>query len=261
MNRLVISAALLTAFGLTQLAPAQEWGDLKMTFVLKGNPPKKQPVKGKERDPFCNALPIMADNFLVNVKNNAIQNVALFVDMKNSKVKTVHPDLKVAKPETFQLDNKDCVYVPHVLVVRPGQTIKATNNDKTGHNYNFNLINNQPLNVTIPIGGAKEVKIEVEEPAPMPVECNIHPWMKAHLIIQDHPYVGVSNADGVLTIEKLPVGKVAFRVWHENAVTALDEVSIGGKKDKWARGRFELDIKPGMNDFGKVEVDVKKFKD
>ena len=27
---------------------------------------------------------------------------------------------------------------------------------------------------------------------PMPVVCNIHPLMKGHVLVQDHPYMAVS---------------------------------------------------------------------
>ena len=47
--------------------------------------------------------------------------------------------------------------------------------------------------------------------------------MKGHVIIRDHPYVGISGEDGVVTIEKLPVGEITFKLVHENMKKSLDE--------------------------------------
>ena len=34
-------------------------------------------------------------------------------------------------------------------------------------------------------------------------------------MVTDHPYVGITDADGKFKIENLPVGEHSFRVWHE----------------------------------------------
>jgi hypothetical protein len=39
--------------------------------------------------------------------------------------------------------------------------------------------------------------------------------MKAYWLIIDHPYATVTDKEGRFTIEKLPVGEIEFRIWHE----------------------------------------------
>ncbi len=236
------------------VAQAKKWGTLKAKFVVEGKVPDPTKVNAAA-DPFCAAFPIMTDSLIVG-KDGAVKNVALFMD-KKSKTKDIHPSLEKPAAAPIVLDNKNCVFVPHVLFVRPGETIKVTNSDKTGHNANFNFFNNQAVNFLVPAGGQKDLKIETEEPAPIPVECNVHPWMRAHLIVQEHPAIGISSEDGVLEIENLPVGPVTLRAWHE--VGKLDEVTINGKKVKWSRGRMDIDIKEGMNDLGTVTIAADKF--
>ncbi len=258
MKTVFAIAFLLIAGGISQFACAADWADLKMTFVLKGTPPKPSAVVGKERDPICAALPILSESMLINAKNNGIQNVGFYIDTRNYKIKEIHPDLKAVPANKVVLDNKNCVFVPHVLIVRPGQTITAKNSDKTGHNCNFSgFFNNTAENFALPPGASRDKIIDQPERGVSPVDCGSHPWMKAYIIAQDHPYVGLSNADGVLSIAKLPTGKVAFRVWHENAV--IDEVMLNGKKAKWDKASLELELKIGMNEY-KVEVDAARFK-
>lgn len=237
------------------VSQAKKWGTLKAKFVVEGKLPEATKVNAAA-DPICAAFPIMTENIIVG-KDGALKNVALFMD-KKSKTKDIHPSLEKPAVKPIVLDNKNCVFVPHVLFVRPGETVQVTNSDSTGHNANFNFFNNQAVNFLVPAGGSKDLKIETEEPAPIPVECNVHPWMKAHLIVQEHPAIGISGEDGVLEIANLPVGPVTLRAWHE--VGKLDEVTIAGKKVKWSRGRVDFEIKEGMNDLGTITIAADKFK-
>jgi plastocyanin len=236
------------------VAQAKKWGTLRAKFVVDGKVAEPTKVNAAA-DPVCAALGIMTENLIVG-KDGALKNLAISID-KKSKAKDIHPDLMKPAAAPVVLDNKNCVFVPHVLVVHPGQTITVTNTDTTGHNANFNFFNNTPVNFLVPAGGMKNLKIEKDEPAPIPVECNVHPWMKAHLIIPEHPCVGISGEDGVLEIANLPVGQVTFRVWHE--LGTIDEATVGGKKEKWSRGRMEIEIKEGVNDLGTIKIAAEKF--
>jgi len=94
---------------------------------------------------------------------------------------------------------------------------------------------------------------EENEPAPIPVDCNIHPWMKSYVVVLDHPFAAVSDENGDLTIKGLPAGEeLVFRVYHEAG--GIKEVEINGKSEEWSRSRFKVDVKPGMNDLGTVVI-------
>jgi len=254
----------LVAFSNLLAAPvsAQQWADLKMTFVYDGKAPEAKKIDAS-KDPYCleGDNKIVSESLVVNGANGGIRYIALSLDVKDVSKLKIHPDLAIASAEKPVLDNVKCVFIPHVLVMRAGQTLEVRNSDKTGHNANFGFFKNDAQNVTIPSGGSKEVKIGKEETAPTPVECNIHPWMKGYIIVKDHPYVGVSNADGVLEIKGLPAGEeLKFRVWHESQNKSINEVSINGKAEKWDRGYVTLTLKPGANDIGTVKLAPARFK-
>lgn len=236
------------------VAQTKKWGTLRAKFVVDGKVAEPTKVNAAA-DPVCAALGIMTENLIVG-KDGALKNLAISID-KKSKVKDIHPSLEKPAAAPVVLDNKNCVFVPHVLVVHPGQTLTVSNSDPTGHNANFNFFNNQPVNFLIPSGSSKDLEIKQDEPAPIPVECNVHPWMRAHLIVPEHPCVGVSNEDGVLEIANLPVGQVTFRVWHE--LGTIDEATVGGKQEKWNRSRMDILIKEGMNDLGTIKIAAEKF--
>ncbi len=253
-----ITLGLLLSMCFTSIAYSQQTATLKAKFVYEGTPPKREKVQNLNRDPFCANLDIVADNMLVG-ENGEIQNMAVVLYERGTKVDIPAEMLKVP-PKVIQLDNNGCMFEPHVLFVRPGQTINVTNSDQTGHNANFGFFNNPGVNPLIPVGGEKAIDIKEDEPGAVEVTCNIHPWMKAYLFIQKHPYCGISDETGEVTIENLPVGKVTFRVWHENAERSIDEGTVNGKKESWRRGQMEVDLKPGVNDLGTIKIAADKFK-
>jgi hypothetical protein len=82
--------------------------------------------------------------------------------------------------------------------------------------------------------------------------------MTAKLVVLDHPFAAVSDSDGNLLIKGLPVGEaLVFRAFHESA--RIKEAEVDGKKVKWKKSRFEVKIKPGVNDMGTVVLDADQF--
>jgi plastocyanin len=258
----MIGCGLLLA-AVVQPAAAQEWANLKIRLVYDAPvAPVPEKIDGS-RDAFCGNLNIVSESMLVNPENMGIQNAVIYVDARRSRItaKDIHPDLAKAPSEPVLLDNKDCIFVPHVFLARPGQSIRVTNSDDTGHNANFSFFNNAAVNVQVPPGGSKDIPLTAEEPAPIPVECNIHPWMRGYAVVVDHPYAGISDENGVLVIEGLPAGKkLEMRIWHENQAGAISELTINGKSESWARGRFTMELKPGDNDLGEAKIAPKLFR-
>lgn len=231
---------------------------LRVKFIYDGKPPAPEMINTNNRDAFCGAIPIASDKLIVG-KDGSLKNVALMFDESKSKV-DVPAAAKEVPEAKHKLDNEGCMFEPRVLFVRSGQTIEVVNSDQTAHNANFSFFKNPPVNVLVPIGGSKDIVLNKNEiePAPIPVECNIHPWMLAHVIVLDHPYVGISGEDGVVEITDLPVGEVTFRAWHTSG--KIDEVVVDGKKQKWGRGNLKITLKPGINDLGEVRIAADKFK-
>ncbi|MCA9190311.1 MAG: hypothetical protein KDB03_01060 [Planctomycetales bacterium] len=253
LSTLVLFSMVLIASQQCQ-AQSSNWATLKMKFKWTGEQPKLENIDGS-RDPFCAKFNIPDERLLVGA-DGGVKNVVLYMDSRRSKAKDIHPSLQQPRKEPVELDNKGCVFIPRVVPVRAGETIRVKNSDLTGHNANFNFFANNPVNFLVPAGQFKDLKLEKEEPAPIPVECNVHPWMKAYVIATEHPYVGVSDESGAMVIENLPAGEVSFRFWHEHG-PFNDEIKVNGKPAKLSRGRYEITLTPGLNDLGEVEFSLK----
>jgi len=233
-----------------------ETGDLKIRFVYGGDPPAAKSIVADKDADFCGQHDLKDESLVVNPENKGIKNVVVYVYTGRGGTK-LPP--QTPKNETHTLANLDCRFEPHVVICQVGDTLRVTNPDPVGHNANLKFFANTSQNFMIPAKQEKTVKLEHPEPALIPVECNIHPWMKANILVLDHPFAAVSDDDGNLVIKGLPAGQeIDFRASHDIG-TFRDEIIINGKQDSWRSNRFQVEIKPGMNDLGTVEMPPSAF--
>jgi hypothetical protein len=61
--------------------------------------------------------------------------------------------------------------------------------DPVAHNTHTYTLRSDPVNIIIPPNDREGVPVRKPNPEllPMPVKCDIHPWMAAHWLIVDHP--------------------------------------------------------------------------
>lgn len=261
MKKLSLAAIAIASLFANAAVQAQgPYADLSVTFVYKGKAPAPKPIAAGG-DPFCAALKLTSDALMVNDKNGGVRDVIVFPVAKDKDnpldMSKFDASAKPVMPEPV-LDNKDCQFIPHVVVLKAGQQLTVKNSDKTGHNANFTFMNNNGVNQQIPAGGQQQLVVAKPELGAMSVTCGSHSWMKALLVVQDHPFVGVSNADGKLVIKGLAPGKTNLKIIHE--VGKFKELKIGGKSYPVKKGSFEIELKPGANDLGTIELSADELK-
>ncbi|TWT83146.1 hypothetical protein CA13_46090 [Planctomycetes bacterium CA13] len=224
--------------------------DLKIRFEYAGEQKDPALLVVNKDESFCGKHQLASERLVVNSKNKGVKDVVVYVytGRGGSKIDKVPP-----VNAKHVLANDQCRFDPHIVIAQTGDTLEITNPDPIGHNANMSFLENDPLNILIPAGGSKTVNLEKQEPAPIPVDCNIHPWMRAYVVVLEHPFAAASDANGELVIKGLPENqKLIFRVYHEAG--RIDDVKIGGKKQRWSRSRFEYEIQPGENDMGTVVI-------
>src|SRR5437867_2347257 len=74
---------------------------------------------------------------------------------------------------------------------------------------------------------------------PLPLECNIHGWMRGRLLVVNHPYFAITDEDGNFEIKDAPVGKYKIMIYHE---------TIGYRLGAKGKNGEEYDLKPGVTD-------------
>lgn len=162
----------------------------------------------------------------VKVQNGALRDV--FVWVKEGLGNRKFPTPK----EQAVLDQKGCVYAPHVFGVQTGQEIKILNSDPTTHNIHPIPQNNREWNQSQSPNVQPLVKSFPRQEIMVPVKCNIHPWMKSYIGVVDHPYFAVSSDDGSFEIKNLPPGDYTIEAWHEKLGPMQQKVTVGPNETK-----------------------------
>jgi len=241
-----LSPAVVLALLLTGTSRADEWGTIKGRFLFGGDAPTAAEIKADKDIEICGKHKLVSEELSVGA-DKGIANVVVFVRDKAVKV---NPEAAAqAKAAKVVLDNKDCRFTPHVVVVHTGQPLIIKNSDTVGHNSNVATIKNPASNSLIPAGGESSIPFANEEAMPAQVTCNIHPWMKAWVLVRPNPYATVSAADGTFEIKNVPAGEVELQLWHEKA-GFIAEMTVGGKSEKVAKGRKKVKVDSAGTDLG-----------
>ena len=256
----MLRSLLLVSCGLLLSAPltAQDsWGTLKGTFLWAGTISQPQPLVIERDAEICGNHNLTDESLLVNEKNRGVRNVVIWLDSRSSV--PIHPQL-AALPAPVKLDNRGCRFEPRVSVLRTGGVLQLVNSDPVAHNAAVYLKRSTPFNDVIPQGMPLERTLKKAEQLPARVDCSIHPWMKAWLLVLDHPYAAVSDADGRFELPRLPAGEWTFRVWQER-VGFLKQLQRSGSAEVLDRGQLKLVIPAdGELDAGELALSAESLK-
>jgi plastocyanin len=137
------------------------------------------------------------------------------------------PDAKATTKAKAVIDQHGCRFVPHVVVMQPGE-IEVKNSDDILHNIHTYSTANPSINKAQP--KFKKVMTEkLEKPEFVKVTCDVHSWMLGWVAVVPGLAAATDN-NGVAKIETVPAGKHKVEVWHETL----------GKQEK------EVDVKAGQ---------------
>ncbi len=209
MNRKAVISTMCAVFMASSTLAMAEGSTVKVTVKWQGKPYKAKRMKNmnKECTGFHAGKPPRKEKVVTN-ENGTLANV--FVYVKNA------PKGDYPTPSTpAKLDQKGCVYTPHVLGVMVGQDLQVVNSDPTAHNVHFTPKKNKELNKSQPKKGLIETLKFKRAEIMVPVKCDVHPWMSAFVGVMDHPFFGTTRAEGTVTIDGLPGGQYKIIAWHE----------------------------------------------
>lgn len=124
------------------------------------------------------------------------------------------PEFRTFDPPTQhpQMIQKEEAFIPHVLPVLVGTTVEFPNHDDFYHNV-FSVIAGNRFDLgRYPKG--QSARQTFTKPALVVVRCEIHPGMKAFIVVLANPYFTVPDGTGRFTIPDVPAGTYTIKAWH-----------------------------------------------
>ena len=250
--RLALLGAAALLFVSTSAHAAQEWGTIKGQAVWAGGDvPAPAPIAvDKDKEACLKNGPLLKQDYVINPKNKGVKWVVVWlVDAEDFKKDLpVNPALP-APAANVVLDQPCCMFEPHIICLREGQTLTAKNSGTIPHNTKIDSPGDNPsVNPLLPAGSSVDISGWKAATAPSTVGCSIHGWMTGYIKVFNHPYFAVTDDDGKFEIKGAPAGKYHIVAWQESIGFLNKGLKKGEpieiKPDGATEVKFEVKPKP-----------------
>ena len=186
-------------------------------------------------------VPVTIDQYLCGKEKEAGDLVLSSNSGIRNVVVSLHGVPAGSKPPAngapVKMDQKQCVFVPRVVVVPVGGTVEFLNSDRLLHNVRGSGKENPPFNRAQP--HARTISIVFKSPEILRVDCDLHSWMRGWIVVAEHPFYAVTNEEGEFVFENVPPGKYKLQAWQETLGRANQEVTVGGEGTQTITVRME----------------------
>jgi hypothetical protein len=194
-------------------------GTVSGVISYDGTPPAPETVTVDEDVEACGGAERKAEDLLVN-GSGGVQNVVVSIT-----------NVKAGKQwdfgGEFTYDQKNCRFVPRILLIAPKSAGVVLNSDSIGHN--FHTVSKGIFNVNkkVQAGGKLTVKKnKIRKSGMVRAKCDIHSWMGGWWVVAENPYAALSDADGKFSIADIPAGTYTVKIWHEKLGESTQEVVV-----------------------------------
>ena len=173
------------------------------TIHLQGTPPPPRKIEVAQDADVCGKT---REVFPLHVDNGGIDDAVVWID-----------DIRRGKAFSFpppQLDQGNCTYIPHILVVQ-GPDVNITSHDPITHSVHTYAQHNRDYDESMsPL--QHDISLSFRQPDVISVRCDLHGWMQAYVIVAKNPYYAVTQNGGKFELDGVPQGQYLLKVWTEN---------------------------------------------
>jgi len=137
--------------------------------------------------------------------------------------------LPAAKP--VAMDQRNFQFIPHVLPVVAGATVRFLNSDATPHNV-FSPDNEKYNLGTWPQGQTKDYTFAkcAKLPCVYTQLCRVHTEMEAYVVVLQNSFFAVTTKEGHYDIANVPPGTYQLAVWHAKGKAQAKAVTVDAGK-------------------------------
>ncbi len=126
-------------------------------------------------------------------------------------------------PKTASMDQKGMKFIPHVLAITKGDTVKFLNHDGVAHNVY------SPDNEGYNLGSFKPEESRTytfKNAGAYTQLCSVHPEMLAFIFVVENPYSAAVDKEGRFAIKDVPPGTYKVAVWNSHLKAVEKTVTV-----------------------------------
>jgi plastocyanin len=127
-------------------------------------------------------------------------------------------------PARAVMDQRNETFVPHLLAITTGTTVDFPNSDRIYHNV-FSLSKTKTFDLGRYAAGRSQ-SVRFDRPGIVRVFCDIHSHMNAFILVFNHPFFDVTDADGRYHIDNIPPGIYNVIAWNEGLASEPRTASV-----------------------------------
>jgi plastocyanin len=122
------------------------------------------------------------------------------------------------------MDQRNETFVPHVLAIPTGTTVDFPNSDKFYHNV-FSLSKTRQFDLGRYAAGSSR-PVRFDRAGIVRVFCDIHSHMNAYILVFNHPFFAMTDAEGRYRIENVPPGTYGVIAWNEGTSSETRPITV-----------------------------------
>lgn len=199
-----------------EIITVTDGGSIQGTVKYQGPYQAAEVLNISKDQEVCGKTEKVSESLIIGA-NHGVQNaVVSLADVQKGK----RPILK-----NVMLDQKGCRYNPHVLLLPTNVEAMIVNDDGILHNFHTHSQKNPPINKAQP-KFKRIMKEKFTVPEIIKVTCDAHAWMLGWLVVTEHPYYAITDANGNFQIADIPPGEYVLSVWHETLNSTARKIRI-----------------------------------
>lgn len=155
-----------------------------------------------------------------------------------------------------ELGTEKKAFVPRVLPISVGSTVRFPNRDPILHNA-FSVSRGNAFDLGLVKRGPGD-EVVFDRPGVVRVFCNVHHDMVAYILVLDTPYFARPDARGRFVLRDVPPGPGTLYAWHERADEATVRLNVPEPSPSAFSRSVEIGLQvtkpripPHLNKFGR----------
>ncbi len=191
-----------------QVVSVENGGSIKGTVKWQGALPHLVASEINKDQQVCDPLGQKHRDLerLLIAPNGGVANTVVFLrNITRGKA------MDLPAPRRF-LNQKNCRYEPHILLVPLQATLTVRDSDPLLHT--VQMTGSADYNLPFVLAGQEATRPMTRE-GKVSLRCNVHVWMNGEMMVARHPYYAVTDEYGNFELTQVPAGDYEIVAWHE----------------------------------------------